>query len=127
MTADEHPTTAEDADGVRTVDHRDPELLRHAIADAFDYRGDVTIVLHDGSVVDGFIFDHRNEITFESSSFRILTPQGRRLTVEFPRLREIRFTGRDAAAGRTWANWVRRYAEKTLAGETASIDSEPLD
>ena len=84
-------------------------------------------MLDDGTVVDGFVFDHRNEITFESSSFRILTPQGRRLTVEFPRLREIRFTGRDAAAGRTWENWVRRYAEKKLAGETASIDSEPLD
>jgi len=30
-------------------------------------------------------------------------------------------------AGKTWENWVRRYAEKRLAGEKACIESEKLD
>ena len=31
------------------------------------------------------------------------------------------------AEGKTFENWVRRYAEKKLAGETASIESEELE
>jgi hypothetical protein len=37
------------------------------------------------------------------------------------------FTGKDAAAGKTWENWMRRYAEKKLKGEAADIESETLD
>jgi hypothetical protein len=39
-------------------------------------------------------------------------------------IRTLAFTGKDAASGKTWDNWVRRYAAKKLAGEAASIESE---
>ncbi len=110
-----------------TVHGDDPERLRAAIDAAFDFRGDVTIVRQDAAVLSGFVFDRRAEVTFEASSLRLLTPDGDRVRITYPEISEIRFTGRDAAAGRSWENWVRRYAEKKLAGEAASIESETLD
>jgi hypothetical protein len=112
---------------VRVVSAEDPEKLRVAIADAFDFRGDVSITRRQGDVVVGFVFDRRDEVTFEASSLRVLTAEGDRIRISYPDVAEIRFSGRDAAAGRSWETWVRRYAEKKLAGETASIESEILD
>ena len=114
-------------DTVHTVRGDDPERLRAAVEAAFDYRGDVTIVRRNGDELVGFVFDRRDDVTFETSSLRLLTAAGERSALMYPDIAEIRFTGRDAAAGRSWENWVRRYAEKKLAGETASIESESLD
>ncbi len=111
---------------VRTVRDDDPERLRAAIDAAFDFRGDVTILRREDPEVAGFVFDRRAEVTFEASSLRLLTPDGDRIRIGYPEIVEIRFTGRDAAAGRSWESWVRRYAEKKLAGEAASIPSEEL-
>ncbi len=106
----------------------DPERLRAALDDAFDYRGDVTVVRRDGTEVSGFLFDRRGERVFDSSVVRILPPDSDdRVEVGYPDIAEVRFSGKDAAAGRSWENWVRRYAEKKLAGEEASIESERLD
>jgi hypothetical protein len=122
------PETTGDADtSARSVRGEDPERLRAAIDAAFDFRGDVTILRRDGATFAGFVFDRRAEVTFEASSLRLLTPEGDRIRIGYPEISEIRFTGRDAAAGRSWENWVRRYAEKKLAGEAASIESEELD
>ncbi len=111
----------------RAIRGDDPEQLRAAIDAAFDFRGDVTIVRRDGEPVSGFVFDRRDEVTLEASSVRLLTPDGTRVSIGYPDVAEVRFTGRDAAAGRSWENWVRRYAEQKLAGRTASIESDDLD
>lgn len=105
----------------------EPERLRQALSDAFEYRGDVTIGRRDGGEVEGFVFDRRDALTLEASSVRLLTADGERLSIPYPDIVEVRFSGRDAAAGRSWENWVRRYAEQKLAGEAASIESERLD
>lgn len=111
-----------------TISGEDPERLRIALDDAFDYRGDVTVVRRDGTEIDGYLFDRRSELTLANSVVRILPPDGPdRIEIPYPEIAEIRFSGRDAAAGRSWENWVRRFAEKKLAGEEASIESEPLD
>jgi hypothetical protein len=63
-----------------------------------------------------------------SCALRLLVPgDATRRSVAGREIAAIRITGRDAAAGKTWENWVRRYAEKRLAGERASIESETLD
>ena len=49
------------------------------------------------------------------------------MTLAQSTIASISFTGKDAAAGKTWENWMRRYAEKKLKGEAAGIESEPLD
>ena len=111
-----------------SVSGDDPERLRQALDDAFDYRGDVTVILRNGPEVNGYLFDRRSNRTLEDSVARVLPPKSDDFVeIPYPEIAEIRFSGRDPAAGRSWENWVRRYAEKKLAGEEASIESEPLE
>ena len=123
-----------------SVDGADGAMLRAAIARAVDFRGDVTLVLHDGSVVEGFAFDARldadrgpvsggRDAAPDSAAdcIRLLpTDSTERRTIPLSRIARLSFTGKDAASGKSWENWVRRYAAKKLAGEAASIESDAL-
>ncbi|MFO0828830.1 MAG: hypothetical protein U0572_11870 [Phycisphaerales bacterium] len=106
----------------------DPAALRAALDEAFDYRGDVTIRCKDGSTIEGYVFDRRAGTTLEASVVRIIPTAStsesgtERVTVRYADIAELHFTGRDTAAGKTWENWVRRYADKKLKGEAASIE-----
>lgn len=106
-----------------------PEALRkRAFDEAFDYRGDVTLTLADGSVVECYIFDRRAGATMQDSVVRVmLVGGGEKQTIPYDRITRLAFTGKDTAAGKSWENWVRRYVEKRMAGEQASIESDPLD
>lgn len=110
---------------VRRVAAGDTAAFGEALEAARDYRGDVTLELEDGSSVEGFLYDRS---AGPDRKVRMLPKDGGgRVTIPETRLRAIAFTGKDAAAGKTWENWVKRYAEKRLAGESASIESEKLD
>lgn len=106
-----------------------PEGLRkRAFDEAFDYRGDVTLTLADGSVVECYIFDRRAGATMQDSVVRVmLVGGGEKQTIPYDRITRLAFSGKDTAAGKSWENWVRRYVEKRMAGEQASIESDPLD
>lgn len=97
---------------------------------AVDYRGDVTVHLCDGSTVVGFAFDIAGPTprdAAKSQVLRLLDPEsGARISLELNKVQSITLSGKDAASGKSWENWLRRYAEKKLAGEAASIESEPL-
>ena len=45
--------------------------IRGALEKAFDYRGDVTVTLKNGSVVEGYIFDRKNAATLADSYVQI--------------------------------------------------------
>jgi len=91
------------------------------LSEAVDYRGDVTLRLADGREVEGYLFD------LAADAARLVrTSDGAKERVAIAEIRELRISGRDTAAGKTWENWVRRYAERKLRGEHASIESEPL-
>lgn len=101
---------------------------KRAFDEAFDYRGDVTLTLVDGSVVECYVFDRRTGSTLADSFVRVMPTAGAdKRTIAYDRIARLEFTGKDTAAGKSWENWVRRYVEKRLAGERASIESEPLD
>ncbi|RPG05123.1 MAG: hypothetical protein CBC32_013380 [Proteobacteria bacterium TMED72] len=106
-----------------------PEVIRMALDHAFDDRGDVTIVRRDGTEVEGYLFDRRSARTLDASMARVMPtdPTLGRIEIASPDISELRFSGRDPAAGKSWENWVRRFAEKKLAGEEASIESDRLD
>ena len=64
------------------------EEIRAALEKAFDYRGDVTMTLKDGSKVQGYIFDRRTGKTLAESAVRIFPKeQTRRYLFLIPRLR----------------------------------------
>jgi hypothetical protein len=93
------------------------EELRIALEKAFDYRGDITITLKNGSKVEGYVFDRVAGSTLENSFARILLKDSnQRQKVVYADIRALEFTGRDAAAGKSWEAWVRKYWEKKAGG-----------
>jgi len=106
----------------------DPDELRRALDEALDYRGDVTLVLRDGRRVEGYLFDRIPGGSLADSWARVLrAADGAKDRVRYDEIAELHVSGKDTAAGKTWENWLRRYAEKRFRGEAASIESERLD
>jgi hypothetical protein len=105
------------------------EDLRTALEKAFDYRGDVTLTLKNGSKVEGYIFDRVGGRTLGDSFVRILPrDSGSRLKIAYADISALAFTGRDTAAGKSWEAWVRKYWEKKAAGSTnLDLEPEPLE
>jgi hypothetical protein len=111
------------------VDARDPHMLRKAVDLALHYRGDVTITRRGSNeTIEGYIFDCKTDRATGDQSVRII-PAGRdeRITVPLADIAKLAFTGRDTASGKSFETWVKKYIEKKMAGESASIESETLD
>jgi hypothetical protein len=111
-----------------------PELateddLRAALEKAFDYRGDITLTLKNGSTVEGYIFDRVGGTSLESSFVRLLPKDSAtRLKISYSDIAALAFSGRDTAAGKSWEAWVKKYWEKkTSGGPSASMQPEALD
>jgi len=104
--------------------------VRSALEKAFDYRGDVTITLKDGSRVEGYVFDRRSTGPALADAAVRLFPKDRdeKVSVSYADIARLEFTGRDTAAGKSWETWVRKYNEKKAAGETdIRLEPEKLD
>jgi hypothetical protein len=105
------------------------EELRAGLEKAFDYRGDVTIQLKDGTSVEGYIFDRRTGPTLKDSTVRLF-PKGQsaKLSIAYSDIAGLTFTGRDTAAGKSWEAWLKKHWEKKAAGETnIELKPEKLD
>lgn len=125
---DPHQSTANPSLQGMVATREDEKALLAALEQAFDYRGDVTLTLADGSATTGYIFDRRTGPTLAQSNLRLMTPDtGAKITIAYDRIAKLEFTGKDTAHGKTFENWLKRYVDKKLAGETASIESEKLD
>jgi hypothetical protein len=104
--------------------------IREALEKAFDYRGDLTITLKDGRKIDGYVFDRKIKGPALSDCFVRVMPKDQtgKLSVGYSDIAALAFTGRDTAAGKSFAAWVKKYNEKKAAGETnVGIESDPLD
>ena len=111
-----------------------PELksdaeLREALEKAFDYRGNITFTLKDGRVLVGYVFDRRSVASLEQSVVRIMpTDNSGKVSVSYADIRDLKFTGKDTAAGKSFESWVAKYWAKKAAGETnIQIAPEVLD
>lgn len=105
------------------------EDLRAALEKAFDYRGDVTITLKNGTQVEGYIFDRQNGPTLADSNVRLYPKNfDTKITIAYSDIQALAFTGRDTAAGKSWEAWLRKYWEKKTAGEhNIQREPEPLE
>ncbi len=103
--------------------------LRHALEEAFSYRGDVLITRKDGSRIEGYVFDRRTAPTLAESRVRVLAKDGgTKVSVSYSEIAALAFTGRDMAAGKSWENWVRQYMERKAAGEkNIALQPEALE
>ncbi len=106
------------------------EEIRGAFEKAFDYRGDLTITLKSGQTIEGYIFDRKNDgPTLQECVVRVM-PKGcsDKIKIPYSEIAALAFTGKDTAAGKSFAAWVKKYWEKKAAGEkNIGIESESLD
>src|SRR5262249_9609681 len=113
-----------DADGAVVSDERaeslegwtpgpvDASTLTEIVERAFDYGGAVTLPVADGRGVEGYLFNRDRDVV---EPFVQVFPRGESdsSTIPYARIREIRFTGKDTAAGNSYAAWrERRQAAK---------------
>jgi len=97
-----------------------------ALDQAFDYRGDVTVELAKGQVIEGYVFDRRADVP--CPYIRVMaTRNGRRVSIAYDQITAVSFTGRDTAEGKSWEAWVKKYKQKKAHGEAANLHPESLD
>ncbi len=94
------------------------EEIFSALEKAFDYRGDITLTLTDGSRVDGYIFDRRTGRSLADSYVRLYPVNSpEKIAVPYAQIARLEFSGKDRAAGKHWEAWVQQYEQKKAAGE----------
>ena len=106
----------------RTLEGWDPgplegEALDKAVERAFDYRGDVTVVTHDGTELIGYLFNRNADAAVPFVQL-LERAGGDPVTVPYADIRAVAFTGKDTAAGNSYAAWLR-------AREAARVTAKP--
>jgi hypothetical protein len=101
------------------------ELPLSAIVDlAFDYRGNVTLVMQDGTERPGYVFNRDARVP--DPFLELLDEEGKGpFTIPYAQVRTIRFTGRDTAAGTSWRAWVERREAAKRAPAVDASDPDP--
>ena len=93
----------------------DAATLAEVVDRAFDYRGDVTVVLNDGRELVGYLFN-RNRDAAEPFVQMFERDKSGASSISYARIRAIRFSGKDTAAGNSYAVWLRsREAAKAAS------------
>jgi hypothetical protein len=92
-----------------------PTLSLGRIIDlAFDYRGNTTVVKTDGSELDGYVFNRSAEAP--EPFIQMFDGAGNGpIRIPYREIRTIRFTGKDPAAGNSYAAWLRRREQERAA------------
>jgi len=97
------------------------EFERRAAVDAaFDYRGDVTLTLRDGRTVTGYVSNR--DFDAAEPFLEVIASDGPAIqSILIDRVIAIRFTGADAAAGKSWDLWLKKVAEAEAQGKIAEL------
>jgi hypothetical protein len=89
-----------------TAEITDAATLAAVVEQAFDYRGDVTLDLDDGRQVEGYLFNRNRDVA--EPFVQVFEPgQASPSTIPYARIRALRFTGKDTAAGNSYAAWLQ--------------------
>lgn len=91
---------------------KDDKDFREGLAAAVDYRGDVSLELNDGQVIEGFLFNSAQD---SLDLFPKNSPQKQRVLIKD--LKRIEFSGQDEAAGKSWDDWVKKRQQKKQSVE----------
>ena len=99
--------------------------LAEVIDFAFDYRGNTTIVKTDGTEVVAYVFN-RNALVAEPFLQFFDEKGDGPFTVPYSEIANIKFTGKDTAAGNSWKAWVeRKERDKTTAARASRGEPDP--
>lgn len=95
-----------------------------AIELAFDFRGDVTLELTSGELLEGYVFNRRAKGESPSLDF---FPGGKQASLEifYRDIVGIAFTGEDTAAGKSWEAWVaKKESQRRAEAEQAAAAAQ---
>lgn len=98
------------------------EELAEAVELAFDYRGDVTLHLHSGKTIEGYVFN-RNGRTGDAFLDLLCDDDPVPVRIAVQQIRSIAFTGEDTASGKSWQAWIKKKEEERRA-ESRHLESE---
>ena len=88
---------------------------------AFDYRGNTTVVKRDGTELYGYVFNRDAEAAVPYLEM-FDADGGDPYRIPFAEVRTIHFTGKDTAAGKSYAAWLaRKQAEKAARAAGSSL------
>ena len=94
------------------------DSLTEVIERAFDYRGNVTVERRDGGELVGYLFNRNAEAREPFVQMIDAAGEGP-ITIPYAAIRTIRFTGKDTAAGNSYAAWLERKAAAKAQGGPA--------
>lgn len=116
-----HPSESTSYAG-KTFRPQTPEEREEAIEIAFDYRGDITLSLSNGSLIEGYLF---NRSTKANPPALQIFPKDQAGTVEvlYTDILSLSFTGEDTASGNSWEIWVSKKESQRKA-EAERIEAE---
>lgn len=95
-----------------------PAELAEAVELAFDYRGNVTLVLKSGEQVMGYLFNR--DVTNPKPTVQIFPENGGTRDIPYADVASIAFTGEDTASGNSWESWVtKKESERKATAQQA--------
>ena len=107
-------TTEEDRNSLEgwEPDMTSSASVRAALRKAFDYRGDVTLGLNGGELVQGFLFNCRFDQEPAMVSIYPPSPDAPPRHIAVDDIETLIFSGKDMATGNSWESWVAKWEAK---------------
>ena len=92
----------------------DPGSLEEMVEIAFDYRGDVTLLLRDEDDLVGYLANRSicRQVPAESWIEVFPATGGPRRRISLVAIRGLILSGKDVASGKSWENWLKKYTER---------------
>ena len=90
-----------------------PDLpLARIVELAFDYRGNTTVLMRDSTTLHGYVFNR--DVDTPAPYLEMFDAEGGGpYRISYSDVRTIHFTGKDTAAGKSYAAWLaRKQAER---------------
>ena len=106
----------------RTFRPSTPAELAEAVELAFDYRGDVTLVLKSGEQIVGYLFNR--EAAGPKPLLQVFPESGGMREVGYADVASIAFSGEDTASGNSWEAWVtKKESERRADAQRAEAEA----
>lgn len=98
--------------------------LAEAVELAFDYRGDVTVVLKSGESLGGYLFNR--QVSGSDSSLEVFpSDSSSARCIRYDQIDSIAFTGEDTATGKSWETWIaKKDSERRAEVERVAADAQ---
>ena len=100
----------------------DDQARSRVIDWALDYRGDVTFRLHGGKEIVGYLFNR--SVGPKPTAEMLLAGKDEPIVFSMNEIEGVLFSGRDAAAGKSWEAWLSKVADAESRGEIAELYPE---